>query len=324
MSQAPTISAVIPTIHRPVLVVRCIEGLLAGEWSDFEIIVVDQSKNDGTRLAIAERFGGDERVRYFHSDVTGAATARNFGLARSRGAAVAFLDDDVLPAPTLLGAYATCFREAQPSVGIIGGRIVPTWGIPCPAWYPRELAYILGLYDLGSEPQDYPAGDMPPSANLAIRREVMEQVGGFDARLGYDAGRRNTLLAGEDVQLAEKVRKAGYSIRYEPAALVSHLIGAYKLRLGFLLRRFYWEGRTLMRLRLYGRVQGYNRDWAQVWRDSRTKRVRRVNRDLEAGRGLRSRLVLLAAYLTLLAGAGLEVARHPFPGEPGPRREGGG
>ena len=307
-NEGPEISVVIPTIHRPLLLARCLETILAGDFPDFEVVIVDQSTDDESRRVVSERFGRDSRVRYVHSAVTGAARARNLGLAESRGEVVVFLDDDVVSVSGLLRAYSTAFRMGGPAVGLVGGRILPDWDVAFPSWYPRELAFILGLYDIGMAPRDYPAGDTPPSANFAVRRAVAERLGGFDARLGYDAGRPNPLLAGEDVHFARKALGSGHAIRYEPGAEVHHRIGAYKLTPHFLLRRSYWEGRTFATLRRYGRAEGNNRSWIEMWKDSRRKRRKIAAGPRVPAQALRSRVMLSAALVAFAAGIVMEAA----------------
>lgn len=267
----PLVSVVIPTVARPEFLVSCVDGILAGDFQDFEIVVVDQSRDDRSRRALAERWGADPRIRYFHSDVTGAARARNLGFDRALGELIVYIDDDAVPVPGWLSAYVAAFRDLDPRAGLIGGRLVLAWERPRPRWYPRRFLPLLGMHDAGDVVRPFPPGDFPVSANLALRRAVMEEVGGFDVRLGFDVGRRNPLLGGEDSHLGLKVQNAGHAVYYHPGAEVRHFVRSSKLTPSYFVRRCYWHGRTTVQLRR--RSDGDRRSWFQTWRESRRKRL---------------------------------------------------
>jgi cellulose synthase/poly-beta-1,6-N-acetylglucosamine synthase-like glycosyltransferase len=107
---------------------------------------------------------------------------------------------------------------------------------------------MLGLFDAGHEPSEFPGGSLPPGANFAVRRDLLDELGGFDERMGFSAGRKNTMIAGEDTLLALRVKEAGNKIRYQPGAAAHHYIAGYKLRKKYYLRRHFWEGVTVTRL----------------------------------------------------------------------------
>lgn len=303
---APHVTVVIPTVGRPDFLVACVEGILAGTFAEFEIVIVDQSKDDRSRAAVAERWGTDPRVRYYHSDVTGAARARNFGFERARGEIVAYIDDDAVPVTGWLAAYAQGFRDLGPPVGMIGGRIVLTWDRPKPSWYPRGFLPLLGMHDAGEAVRPFPPGDFPVSANFALRRSVMAEVGGFDTRLGFDVGRRNPLLGGEDSHLGLKVMNAGHAVYYHPGAEVRHFVRSSKLSPRYFLRRCYWHGRTTIQLRL--RADGDRRSWLQTWRESRLKRREAAMTPRPPGPAAppSERLMQLSAWIAFALGVAAE------------------
>ena len=131
-------------MNRPALLVQCIEAIVEGDLADFEVLAVDQSRDESTRRAIEARFGADPRIRYLHSDIVGSSHARNVGIAESRGPIVAFVDDDAIPVPSWLSAYVEAFQDIRPAPGLVGGRITLKWDGPCPGWYPEACKFILG------------------------------------------------------------------------------------------------------------------------------------------------------------------------------------
>ena len=74
-----------------------------------------------------------------------------------------------------------------------------------------------------------------------MRRAVFDEVGGYPRALGK---LRGTLLSGEDHQLCERTRAAGYRAVYEPSLVVRHLVPADRLTLRYFVRWFFWSGVT--------------------------------------------------------------------------------
>jgi glycosyltransferase involved in cell wall biosynthesis len=96
-NKSPTISVTMASYNVAPYVVATLESILAQEWADFELIVVDDASTDGTRDALQEVAERDTRVRLFLKDTNeGLAVARNLGIAKARGEWVTFLDADDL------------------------------------------------------------------------------------------------------------------------------------------------------------------------------------------------------------------------------------
>ncbi len=298
-------------MNRPVLLARCIDAIVAGDFRDFEVVVVDQSRDGRTRQAVEERFGDDERVRYLHSAIAGSSRARNRGIAESRGGIVAFVDDDAVPVPGWLSAYVAAFRDIRPAPGLVGGRITLAWDGPCPRWYPERCKFILGTYDIGDEVREFPPGDLPISANFALRRASLPPGEAFDPTLGFSPAGHG-LLAAEDSQLALRVLGTGARLYYDPRAHVFHHVTAHKLTRRYFLRRFYWHGRAVVKLKSH--AHGERRSWIEMWRDRRRKQEDAARRRTPAGRGgsLDARVMLLASYAAMAAGAAVELLERPI------------
>ena len=103
----PRVSVVIATYDRPALLLRCIDALLAQTLpaADYEIIVVDDGSPRATRERLLAEFwtrrrrGRAATLRFLWLPVNrGPAAARNHGILASRGAVIAFTDDDTRPA----------------------------------------------------------------------------------------------------------------------------------------------------------------------------------------------------------------------------------
>jgi len=90
----PKVSVIIPTYNRLPMLKEAVDSVLAQDFEDFELIVVDDGSNDKTAEEI-KRYGG--RVKLFqHSENRGVSAARNKGISHARGKYIAFLDADDL------------------------------------------------------------------------------------------------------------------------------------------------------------------------------------------------------------------------------------
>src|SRR5215472_9452472 len=89
----PLISALICTCSRDRLVANTVSSILENTHSNFELIVVDQSKDNETRETL-RLFGADRRLKYLKSETIGKGNALNVGLREARGGVVAITDDD--------------------------------------------------------------------------------------------------------------------------------------------------------------------------------------------------------------------------------------
>jgi len=224
----PLLSVVVATCADAQLAVRCVEAIQGGAAGPHEVIVVENRPGDSTvEHALAERFGGDARVRYVEERRPGLGRARNAGLRVARGEIVAFTDDDVVVdpawAPAVRGAFA-----AMPSVDCVTGLILPLeFETPAQLWVERFASYGKGfiprMYSLAEPPLDQPlfpytAGYFGSGANMAFRTQVLRDLGGFDSVLGTGTRARG----GEDLDICIRLLNAGGRLVYEPRAIIWH------------------------------------------------------------------------------------------------------
>lgn len=168
----PKVSVIIPTYNRCELLREALASVCAQTYQDFEVIVVDDGSNDDT-AAVVQEFAG---VRYVWQPRRGVSAARNRGVTLSEGEWVAFLDSDDLWQPGKLDRQIA-FVTAQPEVQI------------CQT---EELWLRHGVRVNPQQKHRKPSGDIfapslarclvSPSA-VMLRRQLFEQVGGFDERL---------------------------------------------------------------------------------------------------------------------------------------------
>jgi glycosyltransferase involved in cell wall biosynthesis len=169
----PRVSAIIPTHNRKDFALEAVASVLAQTYGDYELIVVDDGSEDGTREAL-QPYG--ERLRYVYQDNNGVSSARNLGLGLARGEFIAFLDSDDLWLPEKLGVQVA-FMDEHPEAQICytdeiwirrGARVNPR---------KRHAKYSGEIY-----PQCLPLCIISPSSAL-MRRGLFEKIGTFDPAL---------------------------------------------------------------------------------------------------------------------------------------------
>ncbi len=88
-----TVSVIIPTYNRAEVLPRAIESVLEQTYGDFELIIVDDASTDDTKGVVSQF--DDYRIQYYRFDENkGANAARNYGLNKSNGEYISFLDSD--------------------------------------------------------------------------------------------------------------------------------------------------------------------------------------------------------------------------------------
>ena len=225
MAGSPSISVVVTTCAGSPSLVRCIRSILACDYKDVEVIVVDNRPRRSTASAVlAEHFARDARVRYAPEARRGLSYARNAGLELAEGEIVAFTDDDVVVDGGWLRAIAHAFA---PAIGCVTGLIAPlATDTPTQALFEQFASFGKGLerhsFELADTREDrlfpYSAGAFGSGANTALRKSVALCLGGFDVKLGAGTAARG----GEDLDMYIRLLLAGETIVYEPAAVLFH------------------------------------------------------------------------------------------------------
>lgn len=91
---SPTVSIIVPVYNAERTVRRCIESILSQEYSDFELLLVNDGSTDHSGAICEEYAARDSRVQVFHKENTGVSATRNLALDRAAGTYLQFLDSD--------------------------------------------------------------------------------------------------------------------------------------------------------------------------------------------------------------------------------------
>src|SRR3954470_11388707 len=216
----------------------------------WEVIVVDNNSTDHTRAVVEGAAAGfPAPLRYVFEHEQGRSPALNAGIRSATGDIVVTTDDDVRVEPDWLDRAAAAIERLQ--CDYVGGRVLPIWGGPRPAWLPdRGGKYwaVIALLDYGPQPIEF-GTRVPLGVNMAFRRSAFDRAGLFDTATGRKAG---TLLGQEVREWCIRARAAGVRGWYVPEMVVQHLIPAARLSKAYYRRWFYWRG--ISRAMLYERA----------------------------------------------------------------------
>lgn len=111
----PTISVIIHTFNNEKFIAETVESVLRQTYNDYEIIVVDDGSEDGTRDALLPYM---QKIRYHYKENGGIASAKNAGISLSNAEFIAFLDHDDLWVPDKLKIQMEHFNN-NPQVGLV-------------------------------------------------------------------------------------------------------------------------------------------------------------------------------------------------------------
>ena len=244
-------SIVIATYKRAADLRATLESLAGlqpdGPW---EVIVVDNNSPDDTRRVVEEAAPAfPVELRYLFEREQGRSPALNAGIRAARGSIVATTDDDVRVPADWLNRAAEGLERLQ--CDYVGGRVLPIWGAPRPAWIPNHGGKqwaVIALLDYGDQPIEF-GSRVPLGVNMAFTRAAFERAGGFDPHTGRRAG---TLLGQEVREWCIRARKSGVRGFYIPEMWLEHIIPADRLRKSYFRRWFYWRG--ISRALLYERA----------------------------------------------------------------------
>jgi GT2 family glycosyltransferase len=192
----PLLSVIIPTFHRNDALALCLTRLAPGAQTldpgSYEVIVSDAGTRSTAEMTLRQQFPW---ARWSPAPGCGPGVNRNLGARQARGDWVVFVDDDCLPEPGWLQAIADSAQTN--SVDVIEGKTaVPD---------ERDNPLYYAPYN--------PTGGLLWSCNLAVRRKVFEQMGGFDEDLIEQC---------EDMEFAHRVVQARLRTLFRPDALVWH------------------------------------------------------------------------------------------------------
>ncbi|MFZ0212984.1 MAG: glycosyltransferase [Candidatus Acidiferrales bacterium] len=201
----PLVSVLIPAYNEEAVIFGTVASVLASNYANLEIIVVDDGSTDQTSARVLESFGHDSRVRLIRQANYGKSAALNHALSESSGEVIVTIDADTIVDRQAIPRLIRHF--ANPAVGAVAGNVkVMNRNRWLTRW--QALEYIT------SQNLEKRAFDLlncipvVPGAVGAWRAEAMRSCGGF-------AG--DTVA--EDTDLTLTIRRHGWKILYDEDAI---------------------------------------------------------------------------------------------------------
>lgn len=174
------VTVVIPAYNASGYLEETIESVLQQSFTDFELLVIDDGSTDDTTGIVHRYSQKDSRVRLFSQINQGVSVARNTGIHQAKGKFIAFLDSDDLWLPNKLAVHVQ-HLSTHPKLGMSFGRVefMSFDGKPTGQLSNPRLSNITPKHLYEENPAITPS-------NAVIRRDVLDQIGGFDRELsGY-------------------------------------------------------------------------------------------------------------------------------------------
>ena len=214
LREAKKISVIIPSFRGSESLERCVESVVSRtSYPNYEIVIVQMGERDKIAKAATDF---SHRVLYF-ADAVNDSAAKNYAVAHTDSPWLLFLDDNV---EAIGPDWLTIMAEhvQRPETGAVGPRLINPGGTI------EHAGLVLGVNGIAQSafrgfPAEHPGVNRQlqmtrnysavSGACLLMRREVFQQIGGFDEKL-------SGALAGVDLCL--KMRRAGYLIVYTPLA----------------------------------------------------------------------------------------------------------
>jgi glucosyl-dolichyl phosphate glucuronosyltransferase len=285
------ISIIVPTVNRASLLARSLNSIAqtVAANSDVEVLIVDNGSTDETASVCGEIAQSHPRIcwRYFRDDMPGLLSGRHRGAKEARGEILAYLDDDVLLAPTWLQGLKEAFDD--PKVVLVGGPSLAQYDVKPPPWLDAlwwefeggRMCASLSLIELGmaSKPND-PC--LVWGLNFSIRKDVFYECGGFHPDCLPKALQR--YQGDGETGLSLKIKAKGLSALYHPDVAVTHIIPVTRLTPESFEQRAFYTGvcNSYTRIRGEGFVEPAPE---KSWKDAIRPLKRKIHRAALLRRG---------------------------------------
>jgi glycosyltransferase involved in cell wall biosynthesis len=206
-------------------------GAVPHSW---EVLLVDNASNDDTVAAAKNVWTSkDVPLRIATESQPGLMHARKCAFREAAFEYVAFVDDDNWVCPRWVSEVAR-IMDANPGIGALGARSEPAFEISPPPWFEG----FQGCYAVG---QQWPeAGDVTVGrgflwgAGLTIRKTAWQQILALGFHSQLEGRRGSVLTAGEDNEICQALRLAGWRLYFEPKLSFRHFIPAQRLKWDYL------------------------------------------------------------------------------------------
>jgi glucosyl-dolichyl phosphate glucuronosyltransferase len=187
---------------------------------EMEILVVDNNSSDETATVVQEFVKHDSRVRYVFEPAQGKSFALNTGLRVMRSGIFSVIDDDLVMPEDFVQRLHNSFAS-QPWAHYIGGKVLPLFSGPVPAWLTPARWAPIAMADYGDAPFRVDVERPVCLLSCSFRRGAVESVGGYRTDLSVNG----TAIGGtEDSDLLARLWGKGFAGYYDPSLRLLHKV----------------------------------------------------------------------------------------------------
>ena len=232
-----TLSIIICSYNRASYISDALDSLYrqTAGLNAFEAIIVDNNSTDNTAEVFAQWRSKhpDGSFTYLTESKQGASFARNTGAAVAKGAWLCFMDDDAVATPNYVENILNHIKTKPDAVGF-GGRIIPKYIPAEPKWMSYYVSSLVGNFDYAPIACAFKKGKYPLESNMIVKKDIYEQIGGFNVNLPGVVG--TLRIGGEGKELFYKILALGNTIYYDPSICVHHVVEVKKLTSEYMYR----------------------------------------------------------------------------------------
>ena len=231
------ISIVICTYNRADYILESVGSLYHQTLSkdQYEIIIVDNNSTDQTK-SVCNKFIAEHpsvACYFLEEKRQGASFARNTGAAIAKAPLLCFMDDDAVANENYLERIIQFFKS-YPTIGGLGGRIIPRYIPEEPKWMSHFVSSLVGNFDYSNHIVEFSPNKYPLESNMIVQKKDFDAVNGFNTAL---PGVQGTLrIGGEGKEFFLKLKALGIIIYYDPSIIVEHIVETKKLTPEYMYR----------------------------------------------------------------------------------------
>ena len=226
LSRAPKMTIMVCTRERPDQLRKCLTSLLAQEYPNFSVLVIDNFPATDRTRAIIDGLASP-LITYAVQPKKGLCRAKNLGVELAGDGIIASIDDDETADPHWLAELARGFAE-HPEADAVTGVMAPgeleTWA---QVWFEQYGGHnkLRGFMPAVFSPQTahvqsplYPLPSFGSGGNVAFRTSSLKRIGGFDIALGPGTAS----MSNEDTRVFTDLLCSGGTVVYQPTAVTRH------------------------------------------------------------------------------------------------------
>jgi len=210
---------------------------LAHQNSDFqsvEFLVINNNSTDDTQKVLVEAQVTYPQLslKVVNESMQGLSHARNRALTESKSKFILYIDDDVYLSRDFINNWMSFLLKNDISAG--GGPIDVHFDDGQPDWFPMLLSQMLGYHRPFKSVRLYPQSGYPHGGNMVVNREIAQELGGFDTRLGRIG---KNLAGGEEKDFFNRLKTVYKNVYYNPSSSLKHRIGKERLTKEFIRKQ---------------------------------------------------------------------------------------